>query len=349
MPYDSGTAASQHDFLDRLRVFLAANGWTVDLWAADASSYSTYPGSASTEGQRLHAHLGGTHLHFRSATRATVFGWRDTYLSSDIVDGVRQYRSQFTGLACAVSTGFDAQAAWDAQPGVPFKPAGTPDETSGSALWLSGALPGYRMFLVNEPFLLVLALEVSVGVWRYLLLADIAKYGAWGGGLFCAGPIPQTVLSLRDANQLMDAQISTSYGYGGWCSVHGRGLSDGDWAAFAAYPQSKAGALYPVRVAVNPTRELDFYAFPPDVPLLASMPSGFTGIAPMVPIRLALSHGDGNCSLIGEIPGLRLTRMDAFMPGEVVTLSGARHMVLPCSTVEAGRFCPAFAIPYDGD
>ena len=39
MAYETGVATSQHDLLDKLRLFLLANGWTVNRWAAEGSGY----------------------------------------------------------------------------------------------------------------------------------------------------------------------------------------------------------------------------------------------------------------------------------------------------------------------
>lgn len=86
-----------------------------------------------------------------------------------------------------------------------------------------------------------------------------------------------------------------------------------------------------------------------DYTLLACLPSNFTGILPLLPMHIAQKvAGYAETQLLGEIPGLRLTRMDGHVPGDIITMGSSKWMILPVTYVQSGYFCPAYAIPYDG-
>lgn len=349
MPYAIGTPTDQHDLLDKLRIFLAANGWTVNMWADDVTSYFTRSGSAGTVGKRLHVSRGSLYLNFRSCVRHTVFGKYNTSTTAYTSDGVSVYGSQHTGIAFYMSTGYDGGLAWDMQPGGPRWPTET-TKSMGAGHRMSGAIPSYRFFLTNDPFMLVISLEETTAVWRHLILCDVQKYGTWTGGEMFAGSVcmgrPIYSAINYDLIPLQGYQDADSYDRG--LRISGGGQSSQGWALGSNDTQD--GSLIS-KVLANVATEAAFTNIYQDftMPLLACLPSNFTGILPLLPMHVAQKvAGYAETRLLGEIPGLRLTRMDGHVPGDIITMGASKWMILPVTYVQSGYFCPAYAIPYDG-
>lgn len=349
MPYANGTPNDQHDLLDKLRIFLAANGWTVNMWADDVSSYFTYPGSGGTAGKRLHVSRGSLYLNFRSCVRNTVYSKYNNLNNIYTSDGVGCYGSQHTGIAFYMSTGYSGALAWDMQPGGPRWPTET-TKSMGAGHRMSGAIPSYRFFLTNDPFMLIISLEKSTAVWRHLILCDIKKYGSWTGGELFAGSVcmgnPFSSASYYDLIPLQGYAEVNSYDRG--MRISGGGQSAQGWT-FGSN-DSQDGSLISKALS-NVSTEAAFSAISQDftMPLLACLPSNFTGILPLLPMHVAQKvAGYAETQLLGEIPGLRLTRMDGHVPGDIITMGDDKWMILPVTYVQSGYFCPAYAIPYDG-
>ncbi|ABM28098.1 hypothetical protein [Nitratidesulfovibrio vulgaris] len=346
MPYQMGVANDQHDLIDKLRLFLIENGWTVNLYADDASSYRTFNNSSSTQGKRLHVSRNGRFLNFRTATRATVYSSFNDY-GSVSVDGITQYYSQFTGIAFYRSTGFDAAKSWDNQPG---NTSWSPDitKTMGAGCRVIGAVPSYRFFLLNDPFLLFVAIEYEVGKFRHMLMCDLQKYGDFVGGELHAGPTP---MGEPNRSQGWDGvplgpNYTASSGYGYHCAIRavGLGQNGADWCRSYASPSDNNLRTLPIQDASESTLlgSGDF-----DFAMLACMPSNYTGIVPLVPLRLARNVADGECQLLGEVPGLKVTR-SGYKAGDIITMGADRWMVVPLQATPVSSPAVHFAVPYDG-
>lgn len=340
MPYQFGTANDQYDLLDKLRLFLIANGWTVNMYADDASSYFTRSGSASTQGKRLHMSRNGKFINFRASTRATVYSQYNNTTNAYTVDGVSQYYSQHTGLAFYRSTGFDAAKSWDNQPGNASWSADT-TKSMGAGCRLIGAVPSYRFFLVNEPFMLFIAVEYEVGKFRNLLLCDLQKYGLFEGGELHAGP---TGMGTPNQTTYWDGvplgeNSPDSYGYEYAVRAVGLGASGINWCTGARLTFGNLVGL-PLQNHTESSflgkRDFDFS-------MLACSPSNYTGIVPLVPLRIARNFNGTEVQLLGEVPGLKVAR-SGYKTGDIITMGSDRWMIIPFQqALYAG-----FAVPYDG-
>ncbi len=126
MAYETGSAASPSDLLDKLRLFLASNGWTVNLWTAVGSGY------------RLHVQKGELYFNFRSAVDEYIF----------------QEQSPSTlyryGIGIMGSDGYNAGSNWDAQPGAPLRLA-TACQIGAFMTCRSDGVTAYYFFLGTTP------------------------------------------------------------------------------------------------------------------------------------------------------------------------------------------------------
>lgn len=100
MAYETGVATSQHDLLDKLRIFLVANGWAQNKWAVEGSGYGL------------------------CVQKELVFAnFRSVVLDENILDHVVM-RPRSAGISCNVSTGYAAGSVVLGQPGSPLTKSG---------------------------------------------------------------------------------------------------------------------------------------------------------------------------------------------------------------------------------
>ena len=87
MAYETGTATSPQDLLDKFRIFAAAQGWTVNRWTAEDS------------GQALCISKNGNYFNFNSTTSQTV--------------RINGGNTSCTGIRMNGSDSYDSGLAWD--------------------------------------------------------------------------------------------------------------------------------------------------------------------------------------------------------------------------------------------
>jgi len=165
MGYEYGSATGQDDLLDKLRVFLLADGWTVDDYSVSGAGY------------RLHVHTGSYYANFRSCVNEIIWG---------------AYAYLFTGLAMNISTGYDAGVvlpsaarAWSNQPGGPCLNA---TANQGIGVWIGPTLstiPQYWFF--SDGTNVDVIAEVSTGVFRSFHFGTLEAFGAYTGGQWFTG------------------------------------------------------------------------------------------------------------------------------------------------------------------
>jgi hypothetical protein len=156
MAYETGTATSIDDLLDKLVTFCEANGWTRD----DKSSEGT--------GHRWHAHRGSVYANFRS------------FIVETLNSEVKFRGASTTGIAFNIGTGYNGATAW-------YKQVGTPKNAASS--WLTsgisaatGAITAYHFFAQNSGDQIYVVLEVSSGSYRYFGFGSAITYGTLTGG-----------------------------------------------------------------------------------------------------------------------------------------------------------------------
>ena len=157
MAYETGTWLNPSDGLDKLRVFLLAQGWTVDAFTVEAP------------GKRLHMHKGTFYLNAKSADSSASNIWPDSGYGNGIQIGFN------------VGTGYTSANIWRDQPGVVKHANGNP---IGGAIQLpAGAITSYRFEYDDAYKSLVIYVQTQPGVWRWGGFGEsLLKAGAWVGG-----------------------------------------------------------------------------------------------------------------------------------------------------------------------
>jgi hypothetical protein len=96
MAYETGSATSQHDLLDKLRIFLVANGWTQNKWAVEGSGYGL------------------------CVQKELVFANFRSVVLDDNILGFWGLLATSAGIFCNTSTGYAAGSVVLGQPGSPL-------------------------------------------------------------------------------------------------------------------------------------------------------------------------------------------------------------------------------------
>lgn len=112
MAYETGASTGPDDLLDKLRLFLIAQGWTVNQWADDTFNYQT-PTGINGAGKKLHVQktaADGTvmYFNFRSAIRGAVCS---DFNQNSTISNPSRYYGELTGIAMNGSTGYGANIA----------------------------------------------------------------------------------------------------------------------------------------------------------------------------------------------------------------------------------------------
>lgn len=336
---------SRDDMLAAIKDFLVANGWTLDLWAGDTSSYSSYRSSNdSGEGKRLHVHHNDFYMHMRTATRQSVYGFG--YSRSVVeVDGVKQHAPQLTGIAMYPSRGFTAYAGWDRQPLAPYyRSPEYVNRSSGTCGALfripPGVIPSCHIAAFTNPHFVSISVEHAVGTWRHMIACDFPFFELPNAGLFYGGSGLQ--YGCRDTfyNQYFLGEINNWTGSTGVYAPEVRvaeAKDCGGWTFISCGLRSEEiHSSYLTRGTLSE-------------PLLAYSAPTFAGVHPLLPYFVSTytssEHTSGDY-ILGQLPHFRLTLTSAYTPEQVIQVGDERWMVLPVSDAENPH---AIAVRYDGD
>jgi hypothetical protein len=153
MAYQTGTATGIADLLDKLVIFLNANGFTQDAYATDGT------------GKRYHAH-----------NSAGLYVNTDRQLMKIIgANVVNSFPSTAaTGIALNVGTGYNSGQAWYNQTGV--GQGGTKYMVAG-VNFPNAALPAYHFFSHNSGASVFVVIEWQAGLLPKFVLWQ--PYEAW--------------------------------------------------------------------------------------------------------------------------------------------------------------------------
>jgi hypothetical protein len=165
MAYETGSATDRDDLLNKLRIFLVANGWTQNYWAAEG------------EGYRLHVNKDTVYANFRTSAGA----------SEKLLTTVETKAN--TWFAMNVSTGYDGTKHWSLQPGAPYCPRGAVGSLASGFL-VTGSIISYYFFAQDNSFDVVA--EISSGVFRSMHAGELTKFGSYTGGMYSTSHIALT-------------------------------------------------------------------------------------------------------------------------------------------------------------
>lgn len=295
--YETGTALHANDLLDRLRVFAAANGWTVQRWAVRSDGLGS--GGWALNLQRGDLHAG---------------------LYADLGAGTLGNPGQYVG-------GF-LYPAWDAG-------LGNMAQANRSQLSFTNGLgstqyTGYHFFAGAE--YLHAVVEVVDGEFRHFGTGRLRRFGAVTTG----GYVVNSFWSYAPAHRASPFSTPAhavpwdSFDNGtGAPSVLLRADSD---AVSPRYLLSAHANVNEVRCGMRgqaPPR-------PDTLPAQQAQASTLTGRAVLWPILTAAARSGGLFSPLGQPPDVRFVRLDHLQPKDLLTIGTEQWMVFPVIRRDGG-------------
>lgn len=312
MAYQNGTAISPADLLQKLAVFLTANGWTQDLSVADGA------------GWRLHAHKGGVFINLRAAINEA---------QASLFDGVYTY--PWSGIALYGGTGFTPGNTWKTQPGGPLG-NGTASVVGAGSPMASGAISGYHFFADITGDTIVAVIEKTAGVFTHFGWgSSLEKLGTWTGGPYFFAALDGYWMSYNYASQDAGCQ------YSALCPGSARtnpntfvrvdvdaftgkwvGLGD-ETTGFRGYTGKRGSSCW---VWSGTSAGAPSYAR-----LNERCTNALNGQSLLLPIRFTVERDAGGYSFIGSLPHIFLTNACAkgFTPATVYPWGTDQYMVFP--------------------
>ena len=289
MAYETASASSVNDLIDKLRIFALANGWTVDFNGS----------SGLGTGIAVLLHKGGVYVGFATNTA--------TGTSED--PGPRVLTYYYTGPYSSGS-GPLAQAGH----------SGTTDTNN-----MPGPFQAYHFFASGT--YLHVVVEVAPGSFRHFGVGVLEKAGSVTTGVYAHGSFwnyatvyVSSFLSSFNSMPFDDqAYNNVAKSTVIRCDSdaisprHGRVVDSASGSVCGGYRRSSAGTNSAAYVSG----------------LAHFGPSALTGRAPLLPLFCSVFRPSGNLSIIGAPPDLRAVRIDNIAPGELITLGPDDWKVFP--------------------
>jgi hypothetical protein len=313
MSYQTGTSTGPNDLIDKLRVFLLADGWTVNLWDDDGT------------GKRLHVQKSaedsaGPEMFFNFRSMVAEGSWCQDTVST-----------LCTGLGINGSTGYNGGSDWDKQPGAMVNKDGSNQATAPCMVEMSAsAIPAYYFFSVGDSVHIVV--ETTSTKFQFMSFGVLVKQGSYDGGMYCASSYPS-----RDWYDDYHTDNYQPHYFTVCVGAQGPSVAvyydaDGStaWRSRSAYTPEEIECPCTAGDRANYT-----YSQCGLLSLFWShAPSDYNGMAAMAPIYLLGLRSDDNHSLLGWPEGLRFLNCALYSPGEEVVFGSDTWMIFHADSMD---------------
>ena len=313
MASETGTALNPNDFLDKLRVFLLAQGWISDSWILEGAN------------RRLHLHKGATYLNAKASND-----------SSNIWQDATWFRAC---LGVSLGTAYSGATGWNDQAGVPRNAS---NQGIGACCPLpTGAIVGYAFYYDPTYESLIAYVEVASGIWRWFGFgADLIKAGTWTGGPWVAGCSSHTDAGV-EGYAGHGVTLSTVYLFGAnrdsyqpQSLVFVRADVDaftGKWVCCA--PGGTTGKLGDTSFAGGA-------AVSNNVPwgdkLIDRTRNALNSLSVLLPVQVFADRDAGGKSLLGTLPNVFGSNITGLVVGQAYTLGPSDYVPYPADTSARG-------------
>jgi hypothetical protein len=332
-----------HNLLEKIKDFLSANGWTVNLWADDTSSYLAHASFDYTGGKRLHVQKTASdatvmYFNFRSVTAGVVVEEHNSGLSVQYND---YYAGELRGIMMNGSTGYNVSNSWDKQPGAPVH---TDSDSLGSCVQAIPTGTNNVYFFQNGDTVSVV-IDLGSGYFNHMYFGCLAKAGSYTGGQFWStsteGYQPgysYNYLSgtpfTRDENRASPFMWKLNAGYvssavyydadslAGW-RFGGSSGAGGGGQSYKLHP----GAQSPYQDPENIGQALVISNF-----IYTRQPNAFNGQAVMMPLYMMAKKSNDRWVYLGTPEGVRVINMSSFPNAGEFTISPDTWKVFPAHT-----------------
>jgi hypothetical protein len=308
MSYQAGTSTGPNDLIDKLRIFLLANGWTVNLFTTIGAGYRLHVQKTAGDSTVMY-------FNFRSAIAET-----GALISEDNLGGAN---GTVTGLIVNGSTGYDVGQVWHKQPGYPQNIEASNYSYGNCMTPMSiSAIPSYYFFSVDDTVNIVV--EITAGKFQFMSFGLLEKQGAFTGGQFFSASLDTRQPAYNYASGWYAPLYFTSMPSNPLGGVFVNVDGTADWRVpNQSYSQSE---IYFPCVAGQQANETYsqlgmasyFWAF---------APNAYNAMAAMCPIYTLLLRSDLNYSLLGWPSGVRFLNCTNYSAGQEVTYGAETWVV----------------------
>ena len=357
MSYETDSASDTHDLLDRLRLFLVTDDWTVNKWTSDTQMYHTDTGLSNADSMRLHVSktLGSSadpmtcYFNFRSATRIVLFGNHDT--SSMTLPVNPSYAGEVQGIGINGSTGYSGTGNWDAEPGAPV--AGTTSDSIGACI---GNLPNGTMtyWLFSNGDTVSLVVEIANDVYMHMSFGRLAGKGSYTGGMFYAASCNSydpnywywfNSNSAFKYNRTSFFARQTSATHYSCMGVYFTADGVADWRHEGYEGNVNAGyASYLWPSGIPPyTNPAGSYTWALGQDFITRAPNTINAVAPMMPLYVMSLLASGRYCYLGYPEGIRLVNRSLYAGGESLVLGGSggdEWVIFPAHQIGPDTYLP---------
>lgn len=310
--YQTGSASSPTDLLQKLVTWLVAQGWTQNMSQADGS------------GWRAHLNKGSHYVNMRSAMNEQIWAGAN-------------YTNAY-GIGLYLGTGYSGASAWNAQAGGPVGDGQT--YTVGVGMQLpSGSIIAYHLFDDGSDNIAVVV-ERTTPIYTHMGWGpSVNKAGTWTGGAYfysawagywmgwTAGGAPGTAdttafcpFTYGDYNQCSSAFIRADVD-----------AFTGKWLSVGAMTNPVHG--YTGRRMATPL--LGVIGMTTDIPdyegFRDRQVSTMNTQANLLPLRIYTVRDAGGHSLIGDVPGVYFSNGygNGFAAGGIYSVGADNYMIFP--------------------
>lgn len=316
MPYETGSATSPTDLLQKLVAWLVARGWTSNLSQADGG------------GWRAHLVKGGLYLNLRSniGSGSGVWGTAPVWSTPN-----------YNGIGLYLGTGFNSGSAWHAQAG---GPVGT-GQTYTVGAWMqlpSGAITAYHFFDDGSDNVTVVV-ERTSGIFTHMGWgSSLAKAGAWTGGAYFFGALSSYYGSYStgaggDSTTAYcpGSHRDSSNGTNGFARADVDSFT-GKWIGISDITLAQAGGTGKIGASAIEGSG----GMPADIPrclnvFMARQTSAMNSQANLVPVRWFAQRDGGGYSLLGRLPSILASNATAkgYSAGQEILIGADAYKVFP--------------------
>jgi hypothetical protein len=286
MAYETGVATSQHDLLDKLRIFLVANGWAQNKWAVEGSGYGL-----CVQKELMFVNL------------------RSTILNEAILGHIF-YMPTGPGILCNVSSGYSAGSVTLAQPDSPRSTDGT--KMACQLITDSTNIKEYHFFATENNFDVVVKRNTTTAGYFSLHVGEISEkignfyhcaYFTSQCAPYVSGPQIQVPFSARYYNTMPT--------YYGLRETSGATLT---WYSWASESWHETG-LY---IIPNSGGSTSVHTAGFSASLLA-IPASTSGIITLYPIYIGV-YKSSTAVLLGSVSTLRMCNSTYVTNGDEITI-----------------------------
>ena len=292
MAYETGISTSLFDLLDKIRIFAAVRGFTVnENTIVNSDTRRVYLQKDTANGGGLTFHLGLE--AFVNSTATT------------------------TEIRMRGATGYTPSAALNLQPGAPSQSA-VMDFVG------NGPYVAYHLFSDTAGDYVHCVLEYSAGFFSHLVFGQLDKFGAYAGGHYCdavyVGGMPSDRGNYQSSfSRMLFDNIGVSAPARGQVSAN---LELNVWRMFDSTTGSPSSFDAYGNGRFSFTSRL----------LVGSQPNTLNLATPFIPIYIFTDIGgsnSGNRTPLGVVKDLRLVWLQPFAVGQEVTLGPDTWKLFP--------------------